>query len=101
MLDIYLLANHHGLTSCLVIHIRTGSNSLMDLADAHGMLMWVENRFLQYTVQPLAQPLVGGEEERVSNPQCQTSPGSNCKGAEDESQCDRLYVPCRCVFHAL
>ena len=37
------------------------SNSLMDLADQHGMLMWVENRFLRYKVQPVPQPLGGDE----------------------------------------
>ena len=68
------------------------SNSLVDLADAHGMLMWVENRFLRYAVQPLAQPLdLGGT---TANPQCQTTPGTNCGGARDESQCTRSYVPC-------
>jgi hypothetical protein len=66
------------------------SNSLMDLADTHGMLMWVENRFLQYKVQPLAQPLG----DTASNPQCQTSPGSHCDGSQDENQCTRHYVPC-------
>jgi beta-galactosidase/beta-glucuronidase len=67
-----------------------GSNSLMDLADAHGMLMWVENRFLQYTVQPLAQPLGG----TAASPQCQAAPGTICAGAQDESQCTHHYVPC-------
>jgi beta-galactosidase/beta-glucuronidase len=62
-----------------------GNNDLMDLADAHGVLMWVENRLLQYEVQPL-----GG----VGNQLCQPLPGTNCPGAQDESSCTKYYVPC-------
>jgi beta-galactosidase len=62
-----------------------GNNELMNLADTHGMLMWVENRLLQYKVQPL----VG-----VDDPRCQPKPGSNCPGALDQSSCTSYVVPC-------
>jgi beta-galactosidase len=63
------------------------NNDLMDLADAHGMLMWVENRFLQYKVQPLVSVGTG-------NPRCQPLPGTNCPGAADQDSCTKYYVPC-------
>ena len=62
-----------------------GSSGLMDQADAHGMLMWVENRFLQYAVQPL----VG-----AGDPQCQPQLGSNCAGSLDQSTCTAYSVHC-------
>ena len=64
-----------------------GSNELMDHADAHGMLMWVENRFLRYIVQPLLKASVG-------NAQCQPVLGGNCPGAPDQGTCSTYYVPC-------
>jgi len=66
-----------------------GSNELMEHADAHGMLMWVENRLLQYKVQPLEAAARG-----VGNPECQPTLGANCAGAPDQSACDTFYVPC-------
>lgn len=63
------------------------NNDLMNLADEHGMLMWVENRFLQYAVQPLA-------DVDVNNAQCQPSAGSNCAGSTTASTCTQYFVPC-------
>lgn len=61
----------------------------MDLADAHGMLMWVENRLLRYAVEPVSQPF------GVANPQCQSVPGTGaCRAALDERSCEEYYVPC-------
>jgi beta-galactosidase len=62
-----------------------GNNELMDLADAHGMLMWVENRMLRYKVEPVVS---------AGNAQCQSTSGSNCKGATDVRACSTYYVPC-------
>ena len=64
-----------------------GNNELMNLADAHGMLMWVENRLLQYIVQPIVT--VGD-----ANTQCQSMLGNNCAGAPDQSVCTKYYAPC-------
>ena len=64
-----------------------GNNELMDMADAHGMLMWVENRLLQYAVQPL----VGSGD---ANAQCQPVPGDNCTNAPDQTTCTTYHVPC-------
>ena len=61
-----------------------GSNELMEHADANGMLMWVENRFLRYIVQPLS----------VGNPACQPKLGANCWGCKDENTCIAYAVPC-------
>ena len=65
------------------------NNELMNLADEHGMLMWVENRFLQYTVQPLVDDV--GD---VNNVRCQSTTGTNCAGASTESLCTTHAVPC-------
>jgi beta-galactosidase len=62
------------------------SDELMRHADAHGMLMWVENRMLRYKVEPVATS--------VGNPQCQPKRGSNCAGCADQSTCAAYYTPC-------
>lgn len=63
-----------------------GNNALMDLADAHGMLMWVENRLLQYVVQPL--------DGVITDVQCNSMGGSTCANAPDEHTCTAYHVPC-------
>jgi hypothetical protein len=84
----------------------------MNHADAHGMLMWVENRFLRYIVQPLLQSdakvdataksdhvdhVVGN----VGNMQCQPKLGSNCAGSTGQADCVQYSVPCRPVLSFL
>ena len=53
-----------------------GSSELMRHADAHGMLMWVENRLLRYKVEPISATSAS-RGRRVGDPQCQPRPGSN------------------------
>ena len=62
------------------------NKELVDLADTHGMLMWVENRFLQYKVQPLVKG--------VRDVPCQSKRGMNCSGCPDEDCCTTYFVPC-------
>lgn len=67
------------------------SDELMGHADAHGMLMWVENRFLRYIVQPL---LNANGKATVGNPECQPLAGNICANAADQATCTKYYVPC-------
>jgi beta-galactosidase len=65
-----------------------GNAQLTDLADAHGMLMWVENRMLRYAVQPVVSTLHDGA------PRCNPTQGLDCAGGTDQQTCTAYYVPC-------